>query len=120
MVPGEQGGVMRKHQCKSRLGFTLTELMAVLALLGLLAALIVPRVIGHYDSAKRAACDLNQGEIELQVKLWRRNHGASPAADLSNIGADPSYFPDGLPTCPVDGSAYTINTTSGTVIGHTH
>ncbi len=111
---------MGNHKSKSRRGFTLTELMAVLALLGLLAALIVPRVVGHYDSANRAACDLNQGEIELQVKLWRRNHGASPAADLSNIGADPSYFPDGLPTCPVDGSAYTINTTSGTVIGHTH
>jgi prepilin-type N-terminal cleavage/methylation domain-containing protein len=105
---------------RRRTGFTLTELMAVMALLALLAALIVPRVVGHYDSAKRAACDVNQGEIELQVKLWRRNHGSSPAADLSNIGADPTYFPEGLPTCPVDGSAYLINTTSGTVIGHTH
>jgi general secretion pathway protein G len=101
-------------------GFTLTELMAVLALLGLLAALIVPRVVGHYESAKRAACNVNKGEIELQVKLWRRNHGTNPAADLSNIGANASYFPVGLPTCPVDGSAYTIDTTSGTVIGHTH
>ena len=101
-------------------GFTLTELMAVLALVGLLAALIVPRVIGHFDDANRVACDLNQGEIELQVKLWRRNHGAYPAADLSTIGADTTYFPEGLPVCPVDGSAYTIDTTSGIVIGHTH
>jgi len=105
---------------RRRRGFTLTELMAVLALLGLLAALIVPRVVGHHDHAKRTACEVNQGEIELQVKLWRRNHGTNPAADLSNIGADAGYFPEGLPTCPVDGSAYTINTTSGTVIGHTH
>ncbi|HEX2475124.1 MAG TPA: prepilin-type N-terminal cleavage/methylation domain-containing protein [Lacipirellulaceae bacterium] len=112
---------MRNYKCQPWRGFTLTELMAVLALLGLLAALIIPRVLGHYASAKRAACEVNQGEIELQVKLWRRNHGgAYPAADLSNIGADPSYFPQGLPTCPVNGSAYTINTTSGTVIGHTH
>lgn len=101
-------------------GFTLTELMVVLSLLGLLAALVVPRVIGHYDSGKRTACEVNQAEIELQVKLWRRNQGAYPAGDLSNIGAAPAYFPQGLPTCPVDGSAYTIDTTSGTVIGHTH
>jgi prepilin-type N-terminal cleavage/methylation domain-containing protein len=105
---------------RRRRGFTLTELIAVMALLGLLAALIVPRVVGHYDRAKRASCDLNQADIELQVKLWRRNHGAYPAADLSNIGANPGYFPEGVPTCPVDGSAYTIDTTSGTVIGHTH
>jgi prepilin-type N-terminal cleavage/methylation domain-containing protein len=101
-------------------GFTLTELMVVLSLLGLLAALIIPRVVGHYDDANRTACEVNQGEIELQAKLWQRNNGVYPAADLSNIGADQAYFPQGLPTCPVDGSAYTINTTSGTVIGHTH
>jgi general secretion pathway protein G len=112
---------MTKHDVgQLRRAFTLTELMAVLALLGLLAALIIPRVVGHYDDAKRSACEVNQAEIELQVKLWRRNHGSYPAGDLSNIGAVPAYFPQGLPTCPVDGSAYTIDTTSGTVIGHTH
>ena len=96
------------------------ELMAVVAILGVLAALIVPRVVGHHDNAKRAACYANQGDIELQVKLWRRNNGSYPAANLSNIGADTAYFPSGLPVCPVDGTAYTINTTSGLVTGHTH
>jgi type II secretory pathway pseudopilin PulG len=94
--------------------------MAVLAILGVLAALIVPRVVGHHGDTKRAACLINQGEIELQVKLWRRNAGSYPAADLSDIGANNSYFPEGLPVCPVDGTAYTIDTTSGLVIGHTH
>jgi prepilin-type N-terminal cleavage/methylation domain-containing protein len=101
-------------------GLSLTELMAVLGILGVLAALIVPRVVGHRDSSMQATCDAQQGDIELQVKLWRRNHGAYPAANLSDIGADAAYFPGGLPICPVDGTAYTINTTSGLVIGHTH
>jgi general secretion pathway protein G len=101
-------------------GFSLTELMAVLGILAVLAVLIVPRVIGHRDSSFATSCDANQAEIELQVKLWRRNQGAYPAANLSNIAADPAYFPDGLPLCPVDGTAYTIDTTSGLVIGHTH
>jgi prepilin-type N-terminal cleavage/methylation domain-containing protein len=103
-----------------RTGFTLTELMAALAVLGILALLIVPRVIGHNHEAKRAACFANQGDIELQVKLWRRNQGSYPAADLSNIGSNQAYFPSGLPTCPVDGTAYTIDTTSGLVTGHAH
>ena len=73
----------------SRCGLSLTELMAVLGILGVLAVLIVPRVISHNDTSKRAACDTNQGEIELQIKLWRRNQGAYPAANLSDIGAAP-------------------------------
>jgi prepilin-type N-terminal cleavage/methylation domain-containing protein len=101
-------------------GFSLMELMAALGILGVLALLIVPRVVGHYDSSKRAACYANQGDIEMQVKLWRRNQGTYPAANLSDIGASATYFPSGLPVCPVDGSAYTIDTTSGLVTGHTH
>jgi general secretion pathway protein G len=104
----------------SRRGLSLTELMAALAILGVLAALIVPRVVGHFDSTSRTACFANQAEIELQVKLWRRATGSYPAANLSSIGTNVAYFPEGLPICPVDGSGYTIDTTSGLVTGHTH
>jgi general secretion pathway protein G len=100
--------------------FSLTELMAVVAILGVLAILIVPRVSNHQDTSKRAACYANQGDIELEVKLWKRNNATYPAANLSDIGANTTYFPSGLPVCPVDGTAYTINTTTGLVIGHTH
>jgi hypothetical protein len=80
----------------------------------------VPRVFGHNEESKRAACDANQADIELQVKLWQRNQGSSPAADLSNIGSSTAYFPSGLPVCPVDGTPYTINTTNGLITGHVH
>jgi prepilin-type N-terminal cleavage/methylation domain-containing protein len=105
---------------RNRFGFSLTELFAVAAILGVLAALIVPRVIGHHDTSKRAACYANQGEIEMQAKLFYRNAGAYPAADLSNISGNAAYFPSGLPLCPVDGTPYTIDTSSGLVTGHTH
>jgi prepilin-type N-terminal cleavage/methylation domain-containing protein len=103
-----------------RPAFSLTELMAVVAVLGVLAALIVPRVLGHLNTTKRAACYANQGDIEMQAKLFNRNTGAYPAANLSNISGNTAYFPGGLPVCPVDGSAYTIDTTTGLVTGHTH
>jgi prepilin-type N-terminal cleavage/methylation domain-containing protein len=101
-------------------GFTLTELVAVVAILGTLALLIVPRLIGHDEESKRTVCATNRAEIELQVKLWRRNQGSYPAADLNNIGSNPAYFPNGLPVCPGNGTAYTIDTTTGLITGHAH
>jgi prepilin-type N-terminal cleavage/methylation domain-containing protein len=100
--------------------FSLMELMAVLAIVAFLAAVIVPRAIAPNDTAKKNACYTYKREIELQAKLWRRNNGSYPTSNLSTIGADAGYFPSGLPTCPVDGSAYTIDTTTGLVTGHTH
>src|SRR3954465_12590921 len=100
--------------------FSLMELMAVLIILGILAAVIVPRLAAPQVASKKSACYANKGDIELQVKLWKRNKSTYPAANLSDIGADTSYLPGGLPVCPVDGTAYTINTTTGCVVGHTH
>jgi prepilin-type N-terminal cleavage/methylation domain-containing protein len=101
-------------------GFSLMELMAALAILGVLATLVIPRVANHHATSGKAACDANQGDIELQVRLWKRVNGTYPAANLSDIGASTTYFPSTVPVCPVDGTPYTISTTTGLVTGHTH
>jgi prepilin-type N-terminal cleavage/methylation domain-containing protein len=103
-----------------RPALSLVELLAALAVLAVLAAYIIPRVVSHVDDARRNTCHTNQGEIELQAQLWRRDYGSFPAADLNEIGGDPAYFPEGVPSCPVDGTAYTIDTTTGYVTGHDH
>jgi prepilin-type N-terminal cleavage/methylation domain-containing protein len=108
-----------QHQAL-KIGFSLTELIAAIAIIGVLAMVIVPRLSSDQLSSKKSACCANQGDIELQVKLWKRNNGTYPAANLSDIGASTTYFPSGVPVCPVDGTAYTINTTTGLVNGHTH
>ena len=103
-----------------RVGFSLLEVLAVVTLIGILAVIIVPRFTNQSLNAKRNACFVNKNNIEVQCQLWLRQKNASPAANLSDIGANTSYFPQGLPQCPVDGSAYTINTTTQRVNGHTH
>jgi prepilin-type N-terminal cleavage/methylation domain-containing protein len=112
--------IRKKTTAPYNTAFSLMELMAVLAIVGILAAVIVPRVATFQDKGKKSACYANKGDIELQVKLWKRNKGSYPTANLSDIGADTSYFPGGLPVCSVDGTSYTIDTTTGRVIGHTH
>ncbi len=109
-----------RRKLQRSLGFSLVELMAVLAILGLLAGIILPRVLGSDESAKTAACATCKGDIEIQAELWMHNSGSWPVTNLTNIGGDTNYFPVGLPTCPVDGSAYMIDPHTGRVSGHNH
>ena len=108
-----------KHK-HNNLAFSLLELVAVVAILSVIAMLIIRRVSSHRDDARAAACFVNKGDIEIQVELWLQNSGSLPPSNLSTIGADLNYFPEGLPTCPVDGSSYTIDTATGLVNGHNH
>lgn len=100
-------------------GFSLVELMAVVAIVGVLVTLSVIAASGSRSSSQKAACYAQKGDIEVQCELWRHDSGAWPATNLADIGADVSYFPAGVPVCPVNGSAYTIDT-SGRIVGHSH
>jgi general secretion pathway protein G len=97
---------------KKRSGFSLIELLAVVTILGIIAAIIVPRVSVSTDMAKQQVDASNKATLNSAVERWYIDTGAWPAADLSDIGADTDYFPDGIPTNPVDGSAYTLNATT--------
>jgi type II secretory pathway pseudopilin PulG len=95
------------------------ELLAVVTILGVIAALVLPRVISGTDVAKEKTCYHNRAEINITVEQYNLHTGNWPANNLSDIGADPSYFPDGLPTCPVSGAPYRIDGTTRRVVGHT-
>ncbi len=101
-------------------GFSLLEVLAVVSLMGIVAAIVMPRLSSHSKDARINACHLYRGNIEVQAELWRRNRGKWPAGSLKDIGQTSRYFPDGLPACPVDDSSYTIDPTTGRVVGHDH
>lgn len=101
-------------------GLSLLELLAVVAILGVLAVVAVTRFGEANDEGLKNACYVNCRDIETQVQLWYRDQGVWPATDLHDIGSDASHFPQGLPTCPVDGSAYTLDSATHRVAGHTH
>jgi type II secretory pathway pseudopilin PulG len=88
------------------------ELLAVVTILGIIAAIIVPRVITSSDSSKQKVHAHNKATINAAVERWYIEKSAWPADNLSDIGADVNYFPDGIPANPVDGSAYSLNATT--------
>jgi prepilin-type N-terminal cleavage/methylation domain-containing protein len=108
------------RRTRIRAAFTFLELLAVVTILGLIAALVLPRVISGSDVAKDKSCYHNRAEINITVERYYLHTGNWPASDLSDIGADQDYFPDGLPTCPVSGAAYRIDGSTHRVVGHTN
>ena len=85
--------------------FTLVELMIVVLILGALAAIAVPRIMGGSAAAKANGCKTNIDMINSQIELYYSNTSSWPAT-LDVVTGDTNYFPDGAPTCPVTGLAY--------------
>jgi general secretion pathway protein G len=76
-------------------GFTLIELMVVILILGVMAALIVPNVVGRGDEAKAAAAKQDVASLMQALKLYRLDNGRYPSADqgLGALVAKPSAEP---------------------------
>jgi general secretion pathway protein G len=62
-------------------GFTLIEIMVVITILGVLAALIVPRVVGRTDDARIAAAKQDIATIMQALKLYRLDNGRYPTTE---------------------------------------
>lgn len=62
-------------------GFTLIELMVVLVILGVLAALIVPNVIDRTDDARQTAARADLANITQALKLYKLDNQRYPTAE---------------------------------------
>jgi prepilin-type N-terminal cleavage/methylation domain-containing protein len=109
---GTEQNSMKKVRKNKRAGFSLMELLAVVTILGIIAAIIVPRVTVSSDTAKQKVNAHNKATINAAVERWYIEKGSWPQNNLSDIGADTNYFPDGIPTNPINGSAYQLNATT--------
>jgi general secretion pathway protein G len=106
---------MKSRRFNTQRGFSLLELLAVVTILGIIAAIIVPRVAFSSDTAKQRVQrvhEYHKTKINYQVDQWYISTSSWPANDLSDIAADINYFPDGIPVNPVDSSVYTLNATT--------
>jgi len=61
-------------------GFTLIELMVVLAIIGVLAAMIVPNVLGRADDARTTAARTDVGNLMQALKLYKLDNQRFPSS----------------------------------------
>ena len=67
-------------------GFTLVELLIVVIILAILAAIIIPQFSGATDDAEQAAYDTNIANIRAAIDLYRQQHNEYPGAVISGGG----------------------------------
>jgi prepilin-type N-terminal cleavage/methylation domain-containing protein len=90
-------------------GFTLVEIMIVVAIIGLLAAIAIPNFLRARNTAQRNACISNLHQIDGGKQQWaienKKPGTATPTKDDVLLYIKNEQFP----TCP-GGGTYTIGT----------
>jgi general secretion pathway protein G len=62
-------------------GFTLIEILVVMVILGILAGLIVPRIMGKPEEARRTKAALQIRSIESALKMYKLDNGVYPSTE---------------------------------------
>ena len=86
----------RSAPCLAQRGFTLIEIMVVVVILGILAALVAPKLMGRTDDARRVAAKQDVATLMQGLKLYRLDNQRYPttAQGLQALVTKPASGPD--------------------------
>lgn len=93
-------------------GFTLIEIMVVIAILAILAVIVMPKLVGRTDDARITAAKVQMRNIEEGLNLYKLDNGVYPSTEQGldalvsppTVGVIPKNWKEGgyLPKVPVD------------------
>ena len=95
---------MKSRRVMGKKGFTLVEIMIVVAIIGLLAAVAIPNFMRARDTAQKNACVANLKQVDGAKTLWSLDTGSSSTPGWTDLVT--AYIKK-TPSCPA-GSSYTI------------
>ena len=108
---------MKTTKPSRRAGFTLVEIMIVVAIIGLLAAIAIPNFIRARATSQCNACINNLRQIDAGINEWALENGKSTGATVTNPQTVSGYIKlnsqGSVPGCPAGGT-YTTSTVGAT------
>jgi len=85
--------IKRKLGLKMKRGFSLVELMIVVAVLGILAALVVPQFHSHVTEDKQSAARNNLHLLRVAIELYAARHdGVPPGYPNDDTAQNPGFM----------------------------
>ena len=103
---------MKNNRSNKNRGFTLIEIMVVLVIIGIMAALIVPKVLGKAEDARKIAAKADMSAITNALKMYNldnmryptNSQGLQALASKPSVAPIPSNYKDGgyLDKLPAD------------------
>jgi general secretion pathway protein G len=76
-----EGETMKERERKYSRGFTLIELMIVIVIVGILATLLIPRIMERPEDARRMKAKVDIKSIESALKLYKIDNGFYPTSE---------------------------------------